>query len=171
MAQPRCFDITELTPSSAEEDAIEDLSAPDDEDGALLMQTLFPAAQVVRDSPLVAICSRYVLEVARAEVLANTSFGQNAALQALSWRRRCEAKVRDGSACLLSGIYYSVAPPALVSSSDHPYKNHYYCSDSRVRLRLPERPGDAAFLATRGGGAAAYLTPACVVVDRVRRIM
>jgi hypothetical protein len=157
--QRRCFDADELSPSAAEENAVPDFSA---EDEASVLRTLFPAAQLVRDSPLVAVCTRFVVEEARAEALSGTPSARNAALQAAQWRRRCEAKVRQASACNLTGVYFGIAPPVV------PDAVTAHCG---VRLQLPPRAGDAAYLASRGGGDAVYLTPGCVLVDRVTRLM
>jgi hypothetical protein len=166
LAQQRCYDQEDLSPSgSAAEDAL-DLGAPEATEE---LRTLFPAAQMVRDSPLVAICTRHVIEAARAEVLRDTRGARNAKLQATAWRRRCEAKVREASACQLAGVYFAVPPPAVPPS---------VTAACGVQLQLPPRDGDAAFLAAHGGGGGdggttttVYLTPACVVVDRVTQLM
>ena len=99
MAQPTCFDASDLAPSAADESAVPDFLAD------TVLERLFPAAQMTSDSPLVAVCSRFVIETARSEVLAGS---RSAALQAAAWRRRCEAKVRDAAGCAQAGTFFQV---------------------------------------------------------------
>jgi hypothetical protein len=64
--QPRCFDGEQLTPSAAEEDTIVDFGA-EEEDAVL--RRLFPATQLRFDAPVTAVCSRYIVEIARSEII------------------------------------------------------------------------------------------------------
>ena len=152
LAQPECFTVQQLSPSDADEDAVADFSAE------TLLQRLFPAAQLTSDSPLVAVCTRFLIEEARAAALADLPGGPAAALQAAAWRRRCEAKVRDASACDFGGLFVQAPPPAAWRTLS---------AGCGVQLQLPARAGDAAYLQPMGGGEAAFLTPGCVLVDRV----
>ena len=133
MAQPQCFDAPDLFP---------DFSPPE------LLARLFPAAQAMFDSPATASCTRFVIEVARAEAMAlvSDSAGATARVQATKWKRRCAAKIRQLAVCKMHGVFYDVPPPPI----------------------WPE-------LAECGGISLSingtYLTPGCVVVDQQRRLM
>ena len=151
-ALPRCFD------------AEEDLMPPDNGDDVdlgneteLLTRTLFPAAQLLGDSPLVAVCTRYLIEVARATALETTAQARTAALQASAWRRRCGAKLREGAACAASGLLFDAPPPTLSPAA----------ACRSIALSLPATPSQPAM-----EGPVAYVTPqahGCVVVDRAAR--
>jgi hypothetical protein len=123
-AQAQCFDEEELTRSN----------------GEAVLERLLPAAQLRFDSPVTSVCSRYIVELARAEILGTGE----AAAQAASWKRRCEAKIRQLAACDALGIYFDVEPQQIGGS----------CG------ALP--PGGNFYFAAGG---------ACVLVDRVNRIM
>ena len=136
--QARCFDPADLQPADGHEEAIQ--------------KTLFPAAQLLFDSPVVAVCSRYVVEVARNAILGTASSGA----QALSWRRRCEAKIRHLARCSMAGAFYDMAPPTTISHDNR-------CG---LTLMLP------TILANTLPMPQAYVAPtSCVVVDRVHRKM
>jgi hypothetical protein len=143
-AIPHCFAASELMPDTGQEDVTD--WARD----ALLAQ-LFPAAQLVGESPATSVCTRYVIETARARVLRGTSSERNAALQAAHWRRRCGAQVRELAACSATGVLFDVAPPAVVLV---PEAQRRWCG-----LSLALTSNDAE--------GWVYLTPqGCVAVDR-----
>jgi hypothetical protein len=152
MQQPKCFDIPDLAPSaSSENDAI----LSDD-----FIKKLFPAVQLLYDSPIVAVCSRYIVEVARSEALNLVSplSGANAHLQVATWKTKCESKLRHLSMCNMNGIFYDVPPPpnwaALAMENG-----------CKIFLSLPKRYFQGK------GQDDVYLTPWCIIVDRVRKIM
>lgn len=116
------------------------------------------------ESPLVANCWRSVIETARANALEATKAGPSAKLQALAWKRRCEAKIREASACNFTGIFFNIAPPA--------NWQNIATRKCGITLKLqPSADSDAIFLASRGGGERVYLTPGCVAVDRITGFM
>ena len=141
MMQPRCFDKTELFPQ--EEDAAEDLADH-------VVEKLFPAAQALFDSPVTATCTRFVIETVRAEAmgLVSDSAGSSARVQAALWKRKCAAKVRQLGMCKMHGVFYDMeAPDAWQSISQ--------AACGGIVLSIDQ----------------AYMTPGCVVVDRVQRLM
>ena len=144
-ALPRCYDGAELL---AVEGGTEDLLADLDTDALEL-----PATQLLTGaSPLVAICTRYLLEDARATLLRGVpGAAAQAAARAASWRRRCGTKVREASACQLSGAWFRMPPPPLPA-------------DARCTAVVLAFNTSTPTL----GRDAVYLTPWCMVVDRVR---
>ena len=69
---------------------------------------LFPAAQGVRQSAAVSACTRFSIEVARQSAYTEAKLMLAAADQAAvvsTWRRRCEAKIRQVAFCNVYGIY------------------------------------------------------------------
>ena len=122
---------------------MDDISAIND-----FVDHLFPAAQLVHDSPAVADCTRYVVELARTQALAHVSLpaSEAAALMAVRWKQRCAAQSQQLSVCSFLGVYYDVRPPPEASQ----------CGPIRVA------PIDQSTL---------YLTPDCVAVDRLERRM
>ena len=158
---PRCFAPEELL--APDYVAGEDLSADNATD--LLTKQLFPAAQLVGDSPLVAVCTRYLVEVARATALSETQQARTSALQASAWRRRCGAKVREAAACAYSGVLFDTTPPpSLFGQSDTACQMVSVSSLATTPVQLAAMVG--------GGSSAVYVTPhvhGCVVVDRAAR--
>jgi hypothetical protein len=138
MAQTACFDKEgdSLFPTSPDEDVTDDS----------VIRRLFPAAQVLFDSPSTATCTRYVIEVVRAEAmgLVSDDAGATARIQVARWKRRCAAKMRQLSLCKMNGVFYDVAPP----------KTQVECGGI-----------------TLTGVQGAYMTPGCVVVDQQQRRM
>jgi hypothetical protein len=126
---PRCFEEDELTPDDY-------VDTP-----------MLPAAQLRFDSPVEAVCSRYVVEVERANYI-----GGAAVAQAAAWRRRCEAQIRQLAACSSSGVYYDVPPPATSAR----------CGTLNLRLPPLADGTPSAYFASGGG---------CVLVDRLHRRM
>ena len=127
------------------------VSEPDDNDILAVhdfVSHLFPAAQLVHDSPAVADCTRYVVELARTQALAHVSLeaSEAAALMAIRWKQRCAAQSRQLSVCAFLGVYYDVRPPP----------EAVQCGS----LRVVEADQDTL-----------YLTPDCVAVDRLQRRM
>ena len=155
-ALPRCLAPEELVASDA---TVADFAAANETE--LLLRHLFPATQLLSDSPLVAVCTRYLVEVARATALATTAQARTAALQAAAWRRRCGAKVREGAACAHAGLLFDTPPP--------PFSPAAACRSVSVASLVATATQQAAVV---GGGAAVYVTPqahGCVVVDRAAR--
>lgn len=109
LALERCFEAKDLAPT---DDDDEDVDWSED-----VLRTLFPAAQLLSDAPLSGVCMRYVIETARAAVLANTSSGRNAALQAAAWRRRCGALVREAAACMWTDALFVTPTPDIATKA------------------------------------------------------
>ena len=59
---------------------------------------LFPALQVLFDSPVVSHCARFIVETARLEALPPDDI-QDASQQAALWKGKCAAKIRHLSSC------------------------------------------------------------------------
>ena len=147
LAQRACLhDVGDLAPSAGDDDAVEDLAA-------LGLEALLPAAQLVSDSPLVAVCARYVLEDARARLLESTGMpaAENARLQANDWARRCAAKAGDALACQMAGVFFDVPPPA----------GWRALAEARCGVRTAALDDRYYYIAPQG----------CVLVDRVARQM
>ena len=117
-------------------------------DAEELVRHLFPAAQLLHESPAVADCTRYLVEVARVHALAYVSAAESegAGVHLRRWEQRCHAQTSQLSACAFLGIYFEVEPPDSARS----------CGAIRV--------ADADF-------GKVYLTPDCVAVDRPTRRM
>ena len=120
-----------------------------------VVATLFPAMQLMVDSPAVGACSRFVIETARADALSAVSATAAASAVAASdvWRRRCAAATRRLTLCQQQGLYFDVPPPVAVStrcSSSDPFNFEDVLAD---------------------GTPAVYVTPWCVAIDRARRVM
>lgn len=137
----RCFDVQELVPNEAKE-MQENLMVDD------FIQSLFPAAQIVFDSPGIAVCSRYVIEIARYEALKHMASNSlnNLKVQLERWKRKCEAKVRHMSMCNMMGIYFDMKPPLGSSVCE-------------VQLHSISMDTDRF-----------YITPQCILVDREAQI-
>jgi hypothetical protein len=135
MMQPQCFEATDLLGTDNLADTV--------------LRKLFPAAQALFDSPPTAACTRFVIEVVRAEAmsLVSDSAGAKARVQATRWKRRCAARIRQLGMCKMQGVFYDVAPPA----------------------NWPELVDCGGI--TLVGLQGAYLTPGCVVVDQQQRQM
>jgi hypothetical protein len=131
-----CFNVDELVSSPSSD-------AP--------LTRLLPAVQLRFDSPVTAVCTRYLVESALAEARSSSSSGPKVA----EWKRRCEAKIRQLASCDALGIYYDVEPPA-------PYGGGAKgAGDGAEDCGMPLP--DASFYYAAGG--------ACVLVDRKNRIM
>lgn len=78
-----------------------------------IISTLFPVVQVVHESHVTASCSRYIIEIARLQILETIGSSQldNALLQAKKWKTKCESKVRHLSICNMMGMYFDIPPP------------------------------------------------------------
>jgi len=88
---PLCFDA-----SSGRDDEGHDTSVDD------WVKGLFPALQVMFDSPVVSYCSRFVIETARVTAFSRLNHEaalQDATQQALLWKSKCDAKIRHLSSC------------------------------------------------------------------------
>ena len=80
------------------------------------LESLFPALQLMFDSPVVSHCSRFVIETARVQILSmfpssSLNDRQEASRQASLWKSKCSAKIRHLSSCSGLGLYYDVQPP------------------------------------------------------------
>ena len=154
MAQPACYGVEDLAPppppdgSSTLQEAL-DLAGEG-------LEELLPAAQLVSDSPVVAVCARYAVEEARASFLETNGApnARNARLQSDAWARRCAAKATDLAACQMAGMYYDGVPPP----SGWAALAEARCG---LRLLLPTASGGRYYIAPQG----------CVLVDRVARRM
>jgi hypothetical protein len=152
MQQPRCFDTSSLAPSKVQENEADLL---DD-----FIKYLLPASQLVFDSPAVSACSRYIIEVARAEALKAVSENSvnSALLQVATWKTKCESKIRHLSMCNMNGVYYDVPPPS-------EWPELAATNGCKVINNLPQREE------FQGKGADSYITPWCTLVDRLNKKM
>jgi hypothetical protein len=135
-AQARCF--------TSDSTVVEDV-----------VHTLFPAIQLLHESPVIATCSRFVVETARARALLFLEGTMKertfqAEQQAARWKAKCHAKLRHLGRCSALGVYFEVPPPA-----------------DWARL-LPERCAEIKVQEETWRSDKAYITPWCVVVHRVR---
>lgn len=142
---PRCFDLKDLAKNHFDDsifDALQDW-----------VKGLFPAAQVHHDSSVVSYCSRFVIEVARAEAMTFVSI--DASLQALQdarlWQRKCHSKVKHLAMCDRLGLFYDVAPPKAWRGL---YSKH--CD---------------VLLDTSWNTPRYFMTPWCIALDQVQRRM
>ena len=145
----KCFDESELSKDPNQDndfDALQDW-----------VKALVPAAQLHHDSPVVAYCSRFVVEVARAEALSFVS--ADASLKALQdarlWRHKCHAKIKHLTSCARMGVYYDVPPP--------PHWTQIYSKHCDVPL---DTTVDAW-----GGQTQYFVTPWCIVINQRNRTM
>ena len=85
-----------------------------------IVSTLFPAVQILVESPVVAACTRFVIETARATALSaiSASASMDSINQANSWRRKCGARMRHLTLCHNQGIYFNVNPPSPTSPTN-----------------------------------------------------
>ena len=143
--QAYCFEAGATT---LDDDDVHDTAVDD------FVSTLFPAIQLLHESPVIASCSRFVVETARAQTLETVAQNPERAFgareQAASWKLKCHAKLRHLGSCGMLGLYYDVPPPAAWPS---------LLSEHCVELQNV----DAA-----EWGQTAYITPWCVAVHRVR---
>ena len=116
-----------------------------------ILSTLFPVTQLRFDATVTAVCTRYIIEVARAEVYRNNDASAAAEQQRNEWRRRCEAKIRQLASCASMGIYYDIRPTATASAA----------TEKECGISLPKNDPSSYFAA--GGG--------CVLVDQIKRRM
>lgn len=143
---PFCFDPkTDLMPTSADEDVVNDYA-----DEEYILSTLFPAAQLRFDAPVTSICSRYIIEVARAEIYLKHNNNNSAAaeLQRNEWRRRCEAKIRQLASCASMGVFYDLP--------------HHDTDDLAIKNQCGDPDEPSSYFAAGGG---------CVLVDQKKRRM
>ena len=79
-----------------------------------IVSTLFPAVQILVESPVVAACTRFVIETARATALSaiSASASMDSINQVNMWRRKCGARMRHLTLCHNQGIYFNVNPPS-----------------------------------------------------------
>jgi hypothetical protein len=99
--------------------ALEDMHVSEDKESEenLLVDNvisdLFPVVQVVHESHVSASCSRYIIELARLQILDSIGSKQvdNALLQAQKWKTKCESKLRHLSICNMMGMYFEIPPP------------------------------------------------------------
>jgi hypothetical protein len=160
MQQQKCFGVQDLSPSKLQENDV-DYSLDD------FIKSLFPASQVVFDSPVVAVCSRYVVEVARSEAMkfVSETSAQAALLQMYTWRDKCESKIRHLSVCAMTGVFYDMQPPP----------NWKSLSSKKCNIALDDLPQKTFFENYNNNNGSAqeshYLTPGCILVDRVQRKM
>jgi len=105
-AHQKCYSLNDMY-SSEDKEANENLLV----DG--ILSNLFPVVQVVHESLVSSSCSRYVVELARLQVLENIGSKQldNALLQARRWKTKCESKLRHLSICNMMGVYFEMPPP------------------------------------------------------------
>ena len=100
-----------------------------------LVDELFPAAQAAEEGGVAAYCLRYVIELARLEVLGllPNATGE-AALQeerVLVWRRRCGAQLHLLHLCTNLGVYRPRLVPRAITGCPHfavpePRTHHFY---------------------------------------------
>lgn len=141
----KCFHVDELTKTKFEDssfDALQDW-----------IQGLFPATQLHYDSPVLAYCSRFVIEVARAEALSYVS--NEASLKALQdakmWKRKCHTKVKHLTMCSRLGMFYDIPPP-------QGWKTNY---SRQCDVSLDDSWADKT----------PFMTPWCIIVDQQSRTM
>jgi hypothetical protein len=117
---------------------------------------LFPAMQLLFDSPVLSFCSRFVVETARVQALSLLPGTPPVVLisaeqQAALWRGKCEAKVRHLGTCAVLGVYYDVPAP------------HYWPALLPRHCDVSVHP--------QWDYSKVFITPWCVAVDQTSRRM
>jgi len=104
---PKCYDILNDLRLSEEKESLKDLI--DNE-----IKTLFPASQMLYESHVTAFCSRFIIEIARIEILEliDPTIVEEYIVQAMSWKKKCHNKIRHFSACNMMGVYFEMSPPS-----------------------------------------------------------
>jgi hypothetical protein len=105
-----------------------------------LLDELFPAAQAVDESGAGAYCVRYVIEMAREEILWLTNATEEAVLQqerTAVWHRRCGAQLHLLHLCVNLGVF---RPPTIEDSSE--------CRHFKLSQSDPLVPRSSAYATT-----------------------
>ena len=145
----QCFSPEDLL-QTAYSDSLHDTSVRN------FVRGLFPALQLLFDSPVASHCSRFVVESARWQALSlflppGAAAVQMAAQQAALWKSKCHAKIRHMASCNRLGVYFEVPPP---DSWQQLAQRH--CD-------VPVHP--------QWNSAEAFITPWCIAVHQGRGLM
>lgn len=147
----KCYAPSELSPDpeSELEEGEGDISKSVEE----MLSKLFPMAQIVFESHVLASCSRFVIELARAQALdfLNEASSEKVFLQALTWKQKCASKIKHLKMCDFLGIFFDIPPPLNWRDLARPKCSSSVAQEETLRLD------------------SVYLTPWCVLVNRTSR--
>lgn len=141
----KCFDVDDLIPESPSKEATVDLLVDD------FISKLFPVVQVVHESHVMAVCSRFIIEIARIQALRHISdsYIEENILQSMTWKTKCESKLRHLKMCDMLGMFYDIPPP-----------------NNWKELAKPSCPVTLEMESEKRG---MFLTPWCILIDQSNR--